>query len=151
MNKISQQIARAAAIAGAMLFSSQAFALTTTGNGSACLPDDQNDVYLRNSSGYTFTSGSDVHCPMVIDSSTTTISDADVFVALPTATTATCFLIVRSQTGSILSSETASVTAPGTDVDFTAGFAVSAGSNNSVSLRCTMPASGRIVGYSFDH
>jgi hypothetical protein len=156
MIQLKKYVGKACALALVGSFASQAFAVTTSGNGSACLPDDQNDVYVRESTGYTFTSGSSVHCPLVVSSTISEISDVDVFVDLPASTTATCTFVVRTFSGSLLNSDsgnTSSDTA-GADIDLidtgAAAFPIAAASNNSASLRCTMPAGGRIITYSFD-
>jgi hypothetical protein len=142
-----------AGIAGAVtlvLFATQALAAnrTTTTAGSACLPDNDTDDYSRNSTGFTLNSGADVHCPVFLDSATTDIVDADVYVDLPTGTTATCYLNVISNTGSLIDSDIGdtALDTVGADIDF---LSISAGTaiNDTVSLRCNLPDGGRIISY----
>lgn len=142
-----------AGLAGALtltLFATQALAAnrTTTAAGSACLSDNETDDYARNSTGFTLNSGADVHCPVFLDSATTDIADTDVYVDLPTGTTATCYLNVISSTGSLIDSDvgTTSLDTVGADIDF---VTVSAGAalNDTVSLRCALPDGGRIISY----
>jgi hypothetical protein len=142
-----------AGLAGALtltLLATQALAAnrTTTAAGSGCLPDNETDNITRNSTGFTLFSGSDVHCPVYLDSVTTTITDTDVYVDLPVNTTATCFLTVISNTGSVIDSDTGSTSLDtvGADIDF---VSVSAGTatNDTVSLRCNLPDNGRIISY----
>lgn len=137
-----------AGLAGALtltLFATQALAInrTTTAAGSACLPDNETDDYFRNSTGFTLYSGSDVHCPVFVDSTTTDITDADVYVALPAGTSVTCYLNAITNTGSLIESDVGTTT--GTNVDFAT---ISSGANDTVSLRCNLPDGGRIISYS---
>jgi hypothetical protein len=142
-----------AGLAGALtltLLATQAFAAnrTTTAAGAGCLPDTETDDYFRNSTGFTLNSGADVHCPVFLDSATTTIADTDVYVDLPVSTSVTCFLTVISNTGSVIDSDTGttSVDTAGADVDFVS-ISAGTGVNDTVSLRCTLPDGGRIISY----
>lgn len=121
---------------------------TTNMNGSACLPDDQNDEYERSFRGYTFRSGGPVHCPVFIDATTLDIEDVNVFVDLPPNATVTCTLAVVSKTGNVIDSddETTSNDAVGATLDFVR-VGVGGAEDASVSLRCTLPVGGRIIGY----
>lgn len=138
------------ALALAAFIAPPAFAIvrTTQMNGAACLPDDHNQAYERNAGGYTALSSGQAHCPVFIDETTRDIEDAIVFVDLPPGTTATCVLSVVSRTGTVIDSdtETTSNDAPGTNMNF---VRVGVGGNEdaSVSLRCTLPENGRIIGY----
>jgi hypothetical protein len=142
-----------AGLAGALtltLLATQALAAnrTTAGHGSACLPDNETDDIARESTGFTLASGSDVHCPVFVDSATTTITDVDVYVDLPANSTATCTLKSITFTGSQIDSDTGQtdLDTVGADIDFVA-ISAGAGINDSVSLRCALPDGGRIISY----
>lgn len=141
-------------LAGALtltLLATQALAAnrTTAAHGTSCLADNETDDISRDSSnGFTLTSGSDVHCPVFLDSATTDIADADVYVDLPVGTSATCFLKSITSTGSLIDSATGttSLDTVGANIDF---VGISAGGlfNDSVSLRCALPDGGQIISY----
>ena len=140
-------------LAGALtltLLATQALAAnrTTAGHGSACLPDNETDNIARNSTGFTLTSGGDVHCPVFVDSATTTITDVDVYVDLPANSTATCTLKSITVTGSLIDSDEGetSLDTTGALIDFEA-ISAGAGIHDSVSLRCALPDGGRIISY----
>jgi len=142
-----------AGLAGALtltLLATQALAAnrTTTTAGAACAPDNETDDYFRESNGFTLNSGSDVHCPVFLDSTTTSLVDTDVFVDLPVNTSATCFIIVRSSAGSIIASGSGSTTSDvaGADIDFDP-IDAGTGTFDSVSLRCALPDGGRLISY----
>ena len=141
-------------LAGALtltLLATQALAAnrTTAAHGTACLADNETDDFFRDSSaGFVLNSGSDVHCPVFLDSATTDIIDTDVYVDLPTGTSATCTLKSVTFTGSLIDSAVGqtNLDTVGADIDFV-GISAGVAFNDSVSLRCALPDGGRIISY----
>jgi hypothetical protein len=152
MNTINR-VAAVGVVATFALFSTTSFALTMSGAGTSCLPDDDNDTFYRDSGGgFRNSSGGnrDIHCPIFLDRTYDQLTDLDVYVDLPTGTSVTCYLRALTNTGSEIDSDTGTTSSDvvGADVDFDAiTFGTAYGTF--ASLRCSLPDAADIVAYTW--